>query len=114
MARYNGFGGGGGNMQSMLRQAQKIQEEMQKAQEELHSTEFEGNGGGELVKVVMTGDKNVVSVSIKPEAIDPDDVEMLEDLIMAAFQDVTEKIDAETARVMGPYASLLGGGFGGF
>ena len=51
MARYNGFGGGGGNMQNMLRQAQKIQEEMQKAQETLHSTEFEGNGGGELVKV---------------------------------------------------------------
>ena len=105
---YGGFGGG--NMQNMLRQAQKIQEDMQRAQEELHNTEFEGNGGGELVKVVMTGDKNVVSVSIKPEAVDPDDIEMLEDLITAALQDAVEKVDAETARVMGPYTPMLGGG----
>lgn len=109
MAKYNG-GFGGGNMQSMLRQAQKIQEEMQKAQQTLHETEFEGNGGGDLVRVVMTGDKNVVSVSIKPEAVDPDDIEMLEDLITAALQDAGTKIDEETARVMGPYASMLGGG----
>ena len=105
---YGGFGGG--NMQNMIRQAQKIQEEMQQAQENLRNTEFEGNGGGELVNVVMTGDKNVVSVSIKPEAVDPDDIEMLEDLITAALQDATEKVDAETQRVMGPYTSMLGGG----
>ena len=76
MAKHNGYGGGfgGGNMQNMLRQAQKIQEEMQAAQAKLQETEFEGNGGGELVKVVMTGDKNVVSVTIKPEAVDPDDI----------------------------------------
>ncbi len=110
MARFNGGGFGGGNMQNMLRQAQKIQEEMQHAQENLHNTEFEGNGGGELVKVVMTGDKNIVSVSIKPEAVDVDDIEMLEDLVTAALQDVCAKIDEETARVMGPYASMLGGG----
>ena len=109
MAKYGG-GFGGGNMQNMLRQAQKIQEEMQKAQENLRESEFEGNGGGDLVKVVLTGDKNVVSVSIKPGAVDPDDVEMLEDLITAALQDAAEKIDQETARVMGPYASMLGGG----
>jgi len=104
------FGFGGGNMQSMLRQAQKIQEEMQQAQETLRNTEFEGTGGGDLVKVVMTGDKNVVSVSIKPEAVDPDDIEMLEDLVTAALVDACEKVDAETARVMGPYTSMLGGG----
>ena len=113
MGKFNGGFGGGGNMQNMLRQAQKLQEDMQKAQEQLHSTEFEGAGGGDLVKVVMMGDRNVVSVTIKPEAVDPDDIEMLEDLIMAAIQDATEKVEAETARVMGPYTSMLGG-FGGF
>ena len=109
MAKYN-VGYGGGNMQSMLRQAQKLQEEIQKAQERLNSTEFTGNGGGELVQVVLTGDKNLVSIHIKPEAVDTDDIEMLEDLISAAFADVYDKIEAETQRVMGPYAGMLGGG----
>lgn len=109
MAKFNN-GYGGGNMQSMLRQAQKLQEELQKAQENLRSTEFVGNGGGDMVSVTMTGDKNLVSISIKPEVVDPDDVEMLEDLISAAFVDVYEKIDEATEKIMGPYAGMLGGG----
>lgn len=109
MAKYNG-GFGGGNMQSMLRQAQKIQEEIQQAQEKLHSTEFTGNGGGDMVQVVMTGDKTLVSLTIKPDVVDPDDVEMLEDLISAAFQDVYAQIEEATKKIMGPYAGMLGGG----
>lgn len=108
MANRGGFPGGG-NMQQLMRQAQRLQEEMQRAQQQLQETEFEGFGGGDLVKVVLTGDKNLVSININPNAVDVDDLEMLEDLIAAAFQDATEKIEEETQRVMGPYASMMGG-----
>ncbi len=108
MGKYGNFGGGN-NMQALMRQAQKLQEDMQKAQETLRATEFEGVGGGSLVKVVLTGDKNLCSITIAPQAVDPDDMEMLEDLIAAAFQDAYDKIEAETERVMGPYAGMLGG-----
>lgn len=104
---FNGFGGG--NMQALMRQAQKLQEDMKNAQATLAETEFEGEAGGDLVKITMKGDKTLVGVSIKPEAIDPDDIEMLEDLLVAAFNDAAEKIADETARVMGPYAGMLGG-----
>ena len=104
------FGGyGGGNMQALMRQAQKLQEDMQRAQAQLQETEFEGEAGGDLVKVTMKGDKTLVAVNIKPEAIDPDDIEMLEDLIVAAFNDATDKVAEETEHVMGPYAGMLGG-----
>ncbi len=106
MAKFGNFGGG--NMQALMRQAQKMQEDMLKAQEELKTTEFEGAAGG-MVEIVMTGDKNLVSVKIKPEAVDPDDIEMLEDLIIAAFNDASTKVTEESERVMGPYASMLGG-----
>ena len=108
MANRGGFPGGG-NMQQLMRQAQRLQEEMQRAQQQLQETEFEGFGGGDLVTVVLTGDKNLVSININPNAVDLDDLEMLEDLIAAAFQDATEKIEEETQRVMGPYASMMGG-----
>ena len=108
MANRGGFPGGG-NMQQLMRQAQRLQEEMQRAQQQLQETEFVGFGGGDLVTVVLTGDKNLVSININPNAVDVDDLEMLEDLIAAAFQDATEKIEEETQRVMGPYASMMGG-----
>lgn len=95
-----GFGMGGGmNMQAMMKQAQKLQEQMKQAQEEIKNTEVEGSAGG-MVTVTMTGDKRVTAVSIKPEAIDPDDVEMLEDLIAAAFNAATEKADELSASLM--------------
>ena len=104
------FGGyGGGNMQALMRQAQKLQEDMQRAQAQLAETEFEGEAGGDLVKVTMKGDKTLVGINIKPEAVDPDDIEMLEDLLVAAFNECAEKIADETERVMGPYAGMLGG-----
>ena len=95
-----GFGMGGGmNMQAMMKQAQKLQEQMKQAQEEIKNTEVEGSAGG-MVTVTMTGDKRVTKVTIKPEAVDPDDVEMLEDLVAAAFNAATEKADELSASLM--------------
>lgn len=107
MAKFGGYGGG--NMQALMRQAQKMQEDMAKAQEELKATEFMGSASGGMVEVTMTGDKSVSAIKIKPEAVDPEDIEMLEDLIIAAFNDALGKIDEESERAMGPYANMLGG-----
>ena len=73
MAKFGGFGGMG-NMQQLMRQAQKMQQEMMDAQEELKTIEVTGTSGGGLVEVTMTCEKQVVSLSIKPEAVDPDDI----------------------------------------
>lgn len=88
-----GFGMGGGNMQALMRQAQQMQEKIQKAQQELEETEVEGSAGGEMVTVTMNGKKRLLGVSIKQEAVDPDDVEMLEDLILAAYNDAYEQAE---------------------
>ena len=93
MARFNGFGGGGMNMQQMMQQAQKMQEQMARAQEELEEHEVEGSAGGGMVGVTMNGKKRMLSVSIDPEAVDPEDVEMLEDLILAAYNDALSKAE---------------------
>lgn len=91
---YGGFGGfGGGNMQAMLRQAQKMQEDMARARRELDETEFSATSGGGMVQVVMMGDKTLKAVKIKQEVVDPDDVEMLEDLIVSAFNDALGQIN---------------------
>ena len=112
MAGYGrgGFGGfGGGNqMQQLMKQAQKMQEQMAKAQEELEEAEIEGESGSGLVKVVVNGKKTVKSVTIDPKAVDPDDVEMLEDLIIAALNNAYEEADAEYEEKMGKF-----GGAGG-
>ena len=88
------------NMQAMMKQAQKLQEQMKQAQEEIKTTEVEGSAGGGMVTVTMTGDKRVTAVSIKPEAVDPDDVEMLEDLVAAAFNAACDKADELSASLM--------------
>lgn len=110
MGKFGGFGGGSmpgmGNMQQLMKQAQKMQEDMAKAKEELSETEVTGTSGGGMVEIVMTCDKKVVSCTIKPEACDPDDIEMLEDLIVAAFNDACEEADGESNRLMGPYSQL--------
>ena len=93
---YKGFGGGGMggfNMQNLMKQAQKMQEDMQKQKEELMSTEFTAKSGGGMVEVVMTGDKKIKSINIKKEIVDPDDVEMLQDLITAAINDAVSQIE---------------------
>ena len=100
---FGGMGGFGGgfNMQQLMKQAQKMQEDMEKAKEELNSTEFVAKSGGGMVEVVMTGDKKLKSLSIKQEIVDPDDVEMLEDLIVACINDASKKVDDMKEEIMG-------------
>ena len=107
MAKFGGFGGGPNNMQALMRQAQKMQEEALKAQEEIDEAEVEGSASGGMVKVVLKGNKTPVSISIAPEVVDPDDIEMLEDLIIAALGDATEKADALKAEKMGRFGGLM-------
>ncbi len=94
MARF-GYGGGGGgmNMQQMMKQAQKLQEQMQQAREQLEEARVTGTSGGGAVTVTVSGTKRFISVSIKPEVVDPDDVEMLEDLITAAANEAYVQAD---------------------
>lgn len=87
------MGGMGGNANNMIRQAQKMQQEMLKAQEEIEQCEFEATSGGGAVSIKMSGKKEVTEITIKPEACDPDDVEMLQDLIITAVNDVIKKVD---------------------
>ena len=78
---------GGGNMQQLARQAQKLQQQMAKKQEEIEAREFEATAGGGMATAKVNGKKELISITIKPEAVDPDDVEMLQDLIMAAVNE---------------------------
>lgn len=81
------------NMNQMMKQVKKMQEQMMKAQEELGSKTVEGSAGGGVVTVSMNGHKKVTAITIKPEAVDPDDVEMLQDLVTAAVNDALTKAD---------------------
>lgn len=111
MAGYGrgGFGGfGGGNqMQQLMKQAQKMQAEMQKAQEELENAEIEGVAQGDAVKVIMNGKKVVSSISINPDYVDVDDIEMLEDLIVVALNDAYQKADEMNKQKMGNAGGLF-------
>ena len=96
MARFGGYnrgGGGGMNMQQMMHQAQKLQEQMAQAKEELEDARVTGTAGGGAVTVTISGSKRFISVQIKPEVVDPDDVEMLEDLITAAANEAYAEAD---------------------
>ena len=106
MAKFGGFGGGM-NMQAMMKQAQKLQQDMLKAKEELAELEVTGSAGGGLVEVTMTCDMNMSAVKIKPEAVDPDDIEMLEDLVVAAFNDAQNKAKEESDKRMGAFGGLI-------
>ncbi len=92
---YNNFRGGfgGGNMQNLLRQAQKMQEEMEQKQKELEESIFESSVGGGMLKVSMNGKYEVQSLEIKPEVIDPEDPEMLADMVKSAVNSCVEKIN---------------------
>jgi len=92
---------GGNNMNNLMKQAQKMQMEMQRTQEELEKTIFEGQSGGGVVSVTFNGKKQLQDLIIAPDAVDPDDVEMLQDLIIAAINQAMEKIDKETESKMG-------------
>ena len=90
---YNNFGGfGGANINNLMRQAQKMQEEMARAKKEIEESEFVSSVGGGMVEVKMMGDRMVKSLLIKKEVVDPDDIEMLEDLIVSAVNDALGQI----------------------
>ncbi len=94
---------GMGNMQNMMKQMQKMQKKMAEAQEELGEKRIEGTAGGGMVTVTVSGHKEVLEVKIKPEVVDPDDIEMLEDLVLAATNDALKKADDLTAQTMGQF-----------
>lgn len=100
------MGGFGGNANNMIRQAQKMQQEMLKAQEEIEQSSFDASSGGGAVSVKMNGKKELTEVLIKPEACDPDDIEMLQDLILTAVNDAIKKVDEANNAKM----SMLTGG----
>ena len=100
------MGMGGANMNNMVKQAQKMQQDMLRMQEEMEQSEFEATSGGGAVTVKMSGKKELTAISIKPEAVDPDDVEMLEDLILTAVNEVIKKVDSASANKM---SSITGG-----
>ncbi len=93
-----GMGGGPQNMQSMLRQAQKMQENIEEKKAELEEKEYVVSSGGGMVEITVKGNHEVKAIGINPEVVDPDDVEMLEDMLVAAFNEAMRQIDEESER----------------
>ena len=109
MAGFRG-GMGGGNMQNLMKQAQKMQEQLQETEKLLDDWEIVGTSGGEAVVVYMNAKKKIYGIELDPKAVDPEDVEMLEDLILAAINDGYAKADAVYKEKMAPFAALGGAG----
>ena len=102
MAKRGGFPGGmPGNMNNLMKQAQKMQKQMAETTKALEEKSYEASAGGGVVSVTVSGKKEVTKVKIDPEAVDPDDVEMLEDLVMAAVNEASKKVDDLLAQEMG-------------
>ena len=107
---YGGFGGGmPGNMNNLLKQAQKMQRQMEEAQAALEEEEVSATAGGGAVEVSMSGKKILTSVKIDKDVVDPDDVEMLEDLIMAAVNEALRKVDEISEERMSKFTGGAGG-----
>ena len=96
-----GMGGGPSNMQSMIRQAQKMQEQMTSLQEELDAREYDVAAGGGAVKIKISGKKEILSVNLDPDLVDPDDIESLQDVLVAAFNEAIRKVEDTNAEEMG-------------
>ena len=113
MAKRGGFPGGmmPGNMNNLMKQAQKMQRQMEENQKALQEKEFTASAGGGAVEVTISGKKEVTKVKLAEEVVDPEDIEMLEDLIMAATNEALRKVDEESAAVMSKLTGGLGGGF---
>lgn len=108
MAKFGGFGGyGGNNMQQLMKQAQKMQEDALRAKEEVENSEHEGDAANGLVKVVVNGDGKLKSVKLDASVVDPEDVEMLEDLILAAYGTASEKAEKFKNSKMGGLGGLI-------
>ena len=104
----------GPSMNEMLRQAQKMQEDMQKKQAELEEKEYEVSAGGGVVKVKINGKREVLNIDIAPEIVDPDDIETLSDILVAAVNEAIKKVNADSDAEMGKVTGALGGmGFPG-
>ena len=115
MAKRGGFPGGmPGNMNNLMKQAQKMQKQMETQQAELEAKEFSAAAGGGVVEVTVTGKREVTKVKIDPEAVDPDDVEMLEDMIMAATNEALRQIEEYSQQSMSKITGGMGGLGGGF
>lgn len=101
---FPGMGGFGGmNLNQLMKEAKKMQSDMEKSQEELAVKEFETSAGGEAVKVKVSGNKEIKEIKIKPEVVDPDDVEMLEDLIMTCINSAFKQVDNAQAASLGQF-----------
>ena len=108
MSKRGGFPGGMGgfggmNINNLMKQSKKMQEEMQKSQEELSSKEFDSTAGGGAISVKVTGEKVIKEIKIKPDVVDPDDVEMLEDLILTCVNEALRKVDSAQSQEFGKF-----------
>ena len=104
-------GFGGANLQQIMQQARKMQEQMERQKRELEESIVEAQAGGEMVKVQMNGKREILSLKINPNAVDPDDVEMLEDLVIAAINDANSQIDELAEKLSPQIPANLGGMF---
>ena len=113
MARRGGFPGGAmpGNMNNLMKQAQRMQKQMEEQQKELEEKEFTAAAGGGAVEVTISGKKEVTKVKLQPEVVDPDDIEMLEDLIVAATNEAIRQVEEYSQESMAKITGGLGGGF---
>lgn len=111
MAKRGGFPGGGipGNMNNLMKQAQKMQRQMEESQKALEEKEFTAAAGGGVVEVTISGKKEVTKVTLKEEVVDPDDIEMLEDLIMAAANEAYRQLDEFSQSSMAKITGGMGG-----
>ncbi|MBO7663910.1 MAG: YbaB/EbfC family nucleoid-associated protein [Clostridia bacterium] len=107
---FGGFGGGG-NMQQLMRQAQKLQQQMQEAQDKLDEAEYEAASGGGMVSVKVSGKREITAITIDPQVVDPDDIEMLQDLIIAAVNEALRKGEDAREAAMSRMAPGMGGLF---
>ena len=111
MAKRGGFPGGGmpGNMANLMKQAQKMQRQMEEKAKQMETKEFAATAGGGAVEAVVSGAKRLLKVSLDEEAVDPDDVEMLEDLIVAAVNEALDKADEASASAISKFTGGMGG-----
>lgn len=116
MAKRGGFPGGGmpGSMNNLMKQAQRMQRQMEEGQKELETKEFTAKAGGGAVEVTVTGKKEITKVKLSEEVVDPEDIEMLEDLIVAATNEALRQVDEASGEAMSKLTGGLGGLGGGF
>ena len=112
MAKRGGFPGGAmpGNMANLMKQAQRMQRQMEEGQKELETKEFTAAAGGGAVEVTVSGKKEILKIQLSEEVVDPEDIEMLQDLIVAATNEALRKADEANAEMMGKMTGGLGGG----